>query len=179
MPRIKSGVKVKDRGYKRIIGELESFDGAYTKVGLMGTESPPDTEFTYPQIGAVHEYGARIPVTDAMRGWFAAQGYPLSPSTTEIVIPERSFVRAGVDENRRAIEAQIDELHDAVLQQRMTARQAIQQLGEWGATIIRNKATRGPFTPNSGMTVARKGSSRPLRDTGRMVQTITHEDHIP
>lgn len=49
-------------------------------------------------IAGVHEFGARIQVTDKMRRYLASQGLHLKKSTTHIVIPERSFLRTGTDE---------------------------------------------------------------------------------
>lgn len=56
-------------------------------------------------IGAVHEFGATIGVTDKMRGWLHAHGMHLSPDTTHITIPARPFVRPAWEESQEEIAA--------------------------------------------------------------------------
>lgn len=48
-------------------------------------------------LAGIHEYGCTIIVTPAMRAWLHAHGLHLKPTTTTIVIPERSFLRTGFD----------------------------------------------------------------------------------
>lgn len=89
------GVKIHDKNnIPRLLKQTEKLDGRKIRVGVMETGDMG-------MIAAVHEFGARIRVTDKMRKWFAAQGYPLKTSTKEIVIPERSFIRAGFDSAER------------------------------------------------------------------------------
>lgn len=45
-------------------------------------------------LAGIHEYGCRIRVTPKMRAFLHHQGLHLKDSTTEIVIPERSFCEA-------------------------------------------------------------------------------------
>ena len=52
---------------------------------------------------AIHEYGCTIKVTKKMRKWLAAHGLYLKKTTTQIVIPERSFLRAGFDANHEKV----------------------------------------------------------------------------
>lgn len=51
----------------------------------------------------VHEFGARIPVTDKMRGFLHWKGIHLKKSTTEIVIPQREWFKPTVDKSRPSI----------------------------------------------------------------------------
>jgi hypothetical protein len=48
----------------------------------------------------VHEKGATIPVTAAMRGYLHAQGLHLRPETAAIVIPPRPFIGPGFERQR-------------------------------------------------------------------------------
>lgn len=50
----------------------------------------------------VHEHGATIAVTPAMRGYLHAQGLHLKPDTAAIVIPPRPFIKAGLARSRGA-----------------------------------------------------------------------------
>jgi len=49
-------------------------------------------------VGLVHEWGATVPVTDAMRGFFLANGVPLRPETTHLTIPPRPWFAPAVVE---------------------------------------------------------------------------------
>lgn len=51
-------------------------------------------------IARVHEHGATIRVTPAMRGYLGAQGLHLRPETDAVVIPARPFVGPGVERVR-------------------------------------------------------------------------------
>lgn len=53
--------------------------------------------------GAVHEFGAKIPVTERMRAFLHFKGVHLRKSTTEIVIPKREWFKPTVDKARPQI----------------------------------------------------------------------------
>lgn len=78
-------------------------DAAYA----IGWDRPEDSQKVLS-----NEFGATIPVTPAMRSWFAGQGYPLKGSTRFIRIPARPFVRPGV-ENALA-SSEVGELFDTL-----------------------------------------------------------------
>lgn len=65
------------------------------KVGILGSRarSPHDSKggITNAELGAVHEFGASINVTDKMRGWFW-HNYGINKSNEPIKIPARSFL---------------------------------------------------------------------------------------
>lgn len=126
-------------------------------------------------LAAIHEYGCRIPVTDKMRAWFHYQGVHLKKETTEIVIPERSFLRAGYDKNRKDILERVQMLEQDVLDGTMSAEQFLTQTGLLMASAIKDYATELDSPANSGFTVERKGSSNPLWDTGQMIGGITYK----
>ena len=90
-------------------------------------------------------------------------------------IPERSFLRAGIDEQRRnkKLQGKVAELIELVILGKITPLVALLRLGEWGATVVKKKIDTGPFTPLAPSTVRRKGSSIPLKETSRMWRSIT------
>lgn len=66
------------------------------KVGIIGDkafEQHPDTKLTNAHLGAIHEFGATINVTEKMRAYLHHIGIHLKPTTTTITIPARSFLR--------------------------------------------------------------------------------------
>lgn len=66
------------------------------KVGIIGSrayEKHPDSDLTNAELGAVHEFGVTINVTEKMRNYLHSQGIHLKKDTTTVVIPTRSFLR--------------------------------------------------------------------------------------
>lgn len=155
---------------QRVIDSLSRLDRKNIKVGVVG---PSDSELV--MIAGVHEFGTEIQVTDKMRKWFAANGYPLKASTTKIVIPERSYLRSGYDENIDDIADKIEEMLPDVLLNDVAPSAFMEGIGLEFATLIRNKLKSIRDPANSDMTTERKGSNNPLIDTGRLVGAIRHE----
>ena len=66
------------------------------KVGIIGKEAGqkhPDSDLTNAELGAIHEFGCTITVTDKMRNYLHSQGLHLKKGTMTVVIPTRSFLR--------------------------------------------------------------------------------------
>lgn len=106
-------------------------------------------------------------------GLFGEQGsdlviYAASNEFGTEKIPERSFLRSIVDEKRREFRKFIDKNKVLIVQGPLQRRQVLTRLGLLAEKEIVMKIDRGPFVPNRPSTIARKGSSKPLIDTGRM-----------
>jgi hypothetical protein len=147
--------------------ELDNLGKRKIRVGIMGGDMA--------MIGRVHEFGARIPVTDKMRKWFAAQGYPLKATTTHITIPERSFIRAGFDESEKEF---LDEARKWLIEafRKGTPSETVLnalglQLQGMMQTYLRNVSE----PPLSDMTIEMTGRSNPLVHTGHLLQAIVYE----
>lgn len=82
---------------KAIRNLMKDLDQKYSiRVGIIGEqayEKQPHSDLTNAQLGAVHEFGATINVTDKMRAFLHHIGIHLKKDTTQIVIPARSFLR--------------------------------------------------------------------------------------
>lgn len=90
-------------------------------------------------------------------------------------IPERSFLRAGVREGAPKFHTvNVDSCRKILLGQ-MTVEQAVNKLGVIGVGEVKRKIGNGPFVPLKPATIKRKGSSRPLIDTGQLRQSITYQ----
>jgi hypothetical protein len=166
-----SNVTIQDtNNIDRIKRNLRDLDRKSINVGLTGSA---DSELV--MIAGVHEFGTEIQVTDKMRKWFAANGFPLKKSTTKIVIPERSFLRSGYDENIDDIADKIEELVPQVLENRVAPSTFMDMIGLEFAGLIQKKLRDLRNPANSSMTTQRKGSTNPLIDTGRLVGAIRHE----
>ena len=89
-------------------------------------------------------------------------------------IPERSFLRGGIRRAAPKLNAvNIDSLRKVLLG-KMTIEQAIEKLGVVAAGEVKREFVVGTFAPNKPATIKRKGSSRPLIDTGSLRQSITY-----
>jgi hypothetical protein len=123
--------------------------GNFVKVGVPSGKNEKDGT-PIAMIAAVHEFGS------VTRG-----------------IPERSFLRAGIRENQADF-VRLNRVNLAkVAAGRMHVRDALGQLGAMAAGKVQTKITDGPFEPLKAATINRKGSSKPLINTGNMRQAIT------
>lgn len=156
---------------KDLIGDmqknLEALDGRKVEVGCLKGK--------HQWLAAIHEYGCRITVTPKMRAYLHSQGIHLKKSTTQIVIPERSFIRAGYDDRIDGVMKHANVLMQSVLNGKMDEQKFLKTLGLYLSSEIKEYATNLSDPPNSSFTVKQKGSSNPLWDTGQMIGGITYK----
>lgn len=124
-------------------------------------------------IGTVHEFGATIKVTPRMRAFLHSEGLHLKKGTKEINIPERSFIRAGFDENEQKITDKIESLILNVLDKKISTSAFLNFVGEYSAGVFQNYMTDLKEPPLTSFTVLKKGSTNPLIDTGHLRDSIT------
>ena len=141
--------------------------GGTVKIGYMG-------EGETAMIAAVHEFGVVINVTDKMRNFLHTKGIHLKPSTTQITIPERSFLRAGWDENEDQVLKRLDTFLDEALTKNVRIDKVLEAMGIEAKGKIQKYAKSLSSPANSPATVASKGSSNPLVDTGNLIQSIDY-----
>jgi len=91
-PLIDTGTHILNRITHKVEGDV-------VKVGVFGESA---------LIASVHEFGAKIRVTEKMRKFLHAQGLHLRKATEHIVIPQRSYLRKTFDEQKDEIERLID-----------------------------------------------------------------------
>ncbi|WP_089177144.1 hypothetical protein [Bosea sp. AS-1] len=120
------------------------------KVGLPQTTAKRDEdELNNPTIAYIHEYGA--------------------PGAN---IPARPFLIPGV---RNAL-PQIEKVMKAgaidALDGKSTANATLNKVGLVAQGSVQQKIVDGPFVPNKPETIRRKGSNKPLIDTGALRQAV-------
>lgn len=80
-----------------LVNLMEDIGEKYSiRVGIIGDdayEKHPHSDLTNAELGAIHEFGATINVTDKMRAFLHTIGIHLKKDTTTVVIPTRSFLR--------------------------------------------------------------------------------------
>lgn len=123
----------------------------------------------------IHEYGCVIPVTPKMRAYLHYQGVHLKADTTMIVIPERSFLRAGYDENRDDVLDSVSSILAKVLLGDMGVFELLEATGTQLRDAIKEYARDLDSPPNAALTVLWKGKNDPLIDSGSMVDSLRWE----
>lgn len=146
---------------------IHSIDGKKVNVGVLQGE--------HQWLAGIHEYGCRIEVTENMRAYLASQGLHLKKSTTHIVIPERSFLRAGFDEHRKEVERKTEKILGLLLNDEMSEDRFLRLLGILLKSRIQEYARKLNQPPNHPFTIERKGTSNPLVDTKDMINSICYE----
>lgn len=161
------------------------------KVGIIGQEAGqkhPDSGLTNAELGAIHEFGATIKTTKAMRGWFYKQG--VQKSNNPVVIPARSFLRAslldteGKSELRKIIADNISGELKATDFSNKTANKILDDtvhlLAETALLRVLHAFESGGFgkwAPITEFTAQRRynASNPPLTDTGDLRRSISYE----
>lgn len=88
-------------------------------------------------------------------------------------IPARPFIRQSVDDNESKIKSFLKgEVKDFA--QGKSAEQILKEIGIFQKDLMQDKITSGSFAPNAESTIKKKGSSKPLVDTGRMRQSVNY-----
>lgn len=93
--------------------------------------------------------------------------------TKSVKIPERSFLRAGFDENIKEINKYSDILLKKVTTGEISEREYLDNIGQRLSSKIKTFARNLNSPANSRVTKENKGSSNPLVDTGQMIRGIT------
>lgn len=177
--------------YKKLKKAVEAMSKEYiVKVGLLSDKGGSDSvsdNLDLAGLGAIHEFGATINVTDKMRAFFRHQfNINLKKSTTTIVIPPRSFLEMPIVKHSRKIQKNMIshfggegiESIEYWIATKGDLLTVAQMLGASAMEVIQESFETsgwGEWAPNSPMTIAQKGSALPLVDTGKLRSKITFE----
>lgn len=163
------------------------------KVGIIGKEAGqkhPDSDLTNAELGAIHEFGATITVTEKMRNYLHSQGIHLKKDTMTVVIPTRSFLRVplmspeGKKELKRVVEYQLKGELKATDFSKDTANKILDDtvhlLAETAYLRVLQAFETGGFgkwAPISEFTAQRRynAGNPPLTDTGDLRRSISYE----
>jgi hypothetical protein len=175
---IRVAVREVDRGLKPVMKSLETIrkKDSYVQVGVLAEGKGLDDRgegMNNAEIAALHEFGSE-----------------------DGKIPERSFLRSTLNENRAKYVLMLKALLKRLYSQEITVERVLGIMGAQLAADVKKKITAGEIKPpNAPATVARKlglkkdgggrlrggdgrftkgdGTTRPLVDTGQMVRAIT------
>lgn len=128
---------------------MEKLDQLELRIGVLGDGGFHDAQMTNAEIAAIHEFGA--------------------PRAN---IPERAHIRGTFDAKQGQWQAMASKLLKGVLADRFTPEQALGILGEQAVADMRAFVRAGVPPPLKAATIRAKGSSTPLIDTGRYLQSF-------
>jgi len=150
MPRRRRGQVIdRDRGWRRIMGRYKQMRGSYVDIGLFAGKFNPEHGTQIVEYAFYNEFGTRR-------------------------IPERPFMRKTFDENKRKYARLLKDMKQKIEDGSYTVKGALAVVGMEARNDVVQMITRepSPFVPNAPSTVEKKGSSRPLIDTGEMMRAI-------
>ena len=154
----------------QIITAIEDLNKYKLQIGIFAPEGSEQWI-----IAMVNEYGAEIKVTPKMRIFLHIKGLHLKASTQFIKIPERSFIRAGFESCKDELEQQVNRMLPLVLSLKLEPKKMYELLGTIAVGRIHKYVQSVRSPANHPFTIAGKGSSHPLINTGRMNQSITYK----
>lgn len=145
----------KDKGYKELMTRFELNDGKLSvNIGFLRSSAfyAGKDNITVAQVAAINEFGSN-------------DGH----------VPERSFMRSSIDANKKQIERLLNKLSGKCVDGTMTPKKALGLVGEFVKSKMVSKINAGVPPDNAESTIARKGSSKPLIDTGQLKNSIDWE----
>lgn len=87
--------------------------------------------------------------------------------------PSRPFLRKSVDENQDKINAFLQGTKQDLLSGK-PAESVLKEIGIFQKDLIQEKITEGSYVPNAASTIRKKGSDKPLIDSGKMRQSVNY-----
>ena len=155
------------------------------KVGLIAGKGGDDIiseDMDLAGIGAVQEFGATINVTPKMRAYLHYNRLHLKNDTTTINIPARSFLRLPLEQKKKLLKnitKNIDFEELIAYLEKTGDLESLAIIIGSGAVETINEAFEtegfGQWQPDNPYTTERKGSGKPLQDTGKLKQSISYE----
>ncbi len=131
---------------KRYVAELKKIERLEVQVGYWRGEKTEDDGTDLVDIAAYNELG--------------------TPT-----IPARPFMKQSFENHESDLQNACDEVN-AAISRGSTAVQALENLGTFGKALVQQEIVDGEFEPNAAATISKKGSERPLIDTGHMRQSV-------
>lgn len=156
----RASIQVSDHGYKRLlekIGEARGqtliragvFDGPPRNPERGASSAPQPTNA---EVAAINEFGL---------------GHN----------PERSFLRATVDQEKSEIHDRLRHIGGTIFDFKSTGdiKQEARLFGEWFVGRMKQRIRDGIDPPDAPATIAEKGSSTPLIDSGQFWSSLTYD----
>lgn len=141
-------ISERDLGFAKVVSELKSLSGKEIKIGVQGSDTYEDGTSVL-DVAIWNEFGtSRISSRPFVRQTFALYGEEAYQQMAKVV----EAVGIGVDVNT-----------------------ALATVGQWYENRMKETLSTYPWKRNSLETIKRKGSSKPLIDTGQLRNSIRYE----
>jgi len=145
----RSEVIEQDMGFDRIMAAIPELRGATVDIGIQEDAGVAEGGTTVAEYAFYNEFGTERS-------------------------PARPFMRGAADEQRTQWQRFVERSLGLVIDGKLALNPALNLIGERAADDTRQYAVKLNTPPNAESTIMQKGSSNPLVDTGRMVQSIRH-----
>ena len=143
-----SAVKINDAKWRGILARVSAMKRPTVRVGVMG-DAGDEKGVSLAEIAAFHEFGTST-------------------------IPERSFLRSTFyGHAAEGLAKMCAKLSKAILEGKMDETRALGLLGLWAVSEVRKTIRAGIEPELAPATIAAKGSSLALVDTGQLINSIT------
>ena len=145
-----AAVEDKDLGYTAIITQLKALGDAEISVGVLRNAGKEKDGTDLVDVAVYNEYGTRN-------------------------IPPRPFLRIATDEHGGEWQDLAEKCVGKIIEGALDENRALHLIGLQAQKDVQATIKDSSnFTPNAPATIARKGSSKPLIDTGRLRQSIRY-----
>jgi hypothetical protein len=150
---VRREIRVSEDRFEEAFGHAQIADEFEVAIGFPEDTAARDTgEINNPTLAAILEHG--------------------SPANN---LPARPFVEPGL----QAGQDRLARIMEMGLQRTLDGDEngiawALDAAGVEGVSLVQRKMIQGPFAPNAPSTIKRKGSSRPLIDTGQLRQSVSY-----
>lgn len=153
MPR--SGLKITEdmNQLPRLIADLAALKHADVTCGWHAESAKAqrrEGDATNAEVAAAHEFG-----TDHIK--------------------RRPFLAPAIDKGKDKILEVQAQVFGKVIDGTMSAEDALAIVGETGVALIKSEIVNGPHEPLAEETIAAKGSTKPLIDTGQMLNSCSYQ----
>lgn len=144
-----------DKVWKKLLKRVGLLAHARVRVGVLsgsGGDSPTESGLTMLDIAMIHEFGA-----------------------PKAGIPERSFIRLTFEMDQSKLAKFTARLARLIILGEVSVERALSLLGEFGVSRVKKTIIDGVSPALAASTIAAKGSSKPLVNTGQLLNSIGHD----
>lgn len=145
-----------DKGAKRILQDFKEANRSHVTIGVH-EDAGEYTEESIPVsvVATTNEFGSK-----------------------DGRIPERSFMRSTIDENKNNLHENVKDLTWEILKRKLRVKNGLDKLGFKIQELIKGKILKLTTPPNAPSTVERKGSNNPLVDSRLLWRTINFKSNV-
>lgn|SRR3712207_1964560 len=162
---------VKNDNTKKLQDILQQLKSRTIKIGIFGGD---DNHVL--MVAKVQEFGCDINITDKMRWWLHFHGLHVKNTTTQIHIPERSFVRKTFNEKKNKIDEVVVESLNELLTFKISIDTFYNRIGLYLVGLTQETLTEVNSPKLHPFTLERKKpKANPLINTGRLRESITYK----